>query len=116
MRRQLIAPTSVNKLPAGSYYLNNVSMGFNSEKFDLLFPNDIHAFGIEIYEPMGDNTISGCNSVCGESTFTFELYNNGTLVDNTIKYNPANNQDTFFGFSFPQAFDEVRVRETTTTA
>jgi len=91
-------------------------MGFNSEKFDLLFQKDIHAFGIEIYEPMGDNTLSGCNSVCGESTFTFELYDNGVLVDNTIKFSPSNNQDTFFGFWSPHLFDEVRVRETTTTA
>lgn len=116
VRRQLFAPNSVNKLPIDSYYLRNVSLGFNSEKFDILFQKDINAFGIEIYEPMGDNAITGCNSVCGESTFTFELYDDGILVDNSVKFNPPNNTDTFFGFSFPKKFDEVRIRETTSTA
>lgn len=108
-------PSSINKFPSNSYYLSNVSLSFNSEKFDILFDRDVNAFGIEMYEPMGDNTISGCNAVCVESTFRFELYKNGTLVDNTITFSPENNVDTFFGFSSPRSFDEVRVREITGT-
>lgn len=114
-KRGLSIPASVNKFPVNSYYLKNPSLSFFEEKFDFIFDKEINAFGIEMYEPIGDNTITGCNvapNSCIESEFTFELYRNGALVDNTIKFSPENNKDTFFGFSSPESFDEIRVRET----
>lgn len=110
-RRQLSVPSSVNKLPANSYYLKNVSIGFNTEKFDLTFEKDIQAFGIEMYEPTGDISVSGCNAVCVQSTFKFLLYDDGVLVDDTITFSPPDNQDTFFGFWSPEKFDKIEVRE-----
>lgn len=86
-------------------------MGFNDEKFDFLLGEDTQSFGIEMYEPMGDNTTTGCNAVCVQSTFKFELYNDGVLVDDTVTYSPPDNQDAFFGFWSPKKFDEVRIRE-----
>lgn len=113
MNRRSLVAGSAARLPAGSYYLNHASLGFVTEKFDFLFQKDVQAFGIQMYEPMGDTTASGCGASCVESTFKFQLYRDGVLVDDTITFSPPNNQDAFFGFWSPLPFDEVRIREIT---
>jgi hypothetical protein len=86
--------------------------GFEDLNVAINLLGDRFAFGFGIYEPMGDNTIQGCNAICVESTFTITLLKNGATVGSFL-LSPANNVAMFWGVHTNVAFNRVQVRETT---
>lgn len=76
------------------------------------FSADRYSFGFGLYEPMGDDSITGCNAPCVESTFTITLLNNMVAVGSPFVLMPANNTALFWGVHTDFAFDAVQIRET----
>lgn len=76
----------------------------------------VFGFGLDIFDPVSTDA-TGCNvTPCLDSTFSFSLFDDQTLVG-SASFTPtfSDTETSFFGIQSTLAFNTVQVRETTGT-
>jgi len=102
---------SASQLPAGDNGIPNALLVSGVENLNFDFSAQRFGFGLNIFEPT-NRDISGCNTSCEDSVFTFTFKNAGTIVGSET-FAPKDDVVEFFGVVLTSGVDRVEMREFT---